>query len=64
MRSHSPGRKPGFTAKQVQRMREMKAEGLSNRDIAQVMNTSANTVSMYLLGKTRPVDDSTLRLRA
>ncbi len=46
----SKGRKPRFTAKQVERMREMLAEGLRMYDIARVMNIGKSSISAYLKG--------------
>ena len=43
--------KPRFTAKQVERMRDMKADGLSIREIANVMNIGTTSVSAYLRGE-------------
>lgn len=47
------GRKPLFSDKQVERMRDMKKEGFRNHDIARVLNVSTGTISSYLRGKRR-----------
>lgn len=45
------GRKPHFTAKQVERMRESKAEGLRVKEIARNLGVASSTVSAYLRGQ-------------
>jgi predicted transcriptional regulator len=49
------GRKPQFTAKQVERMRDMKAEGLRNHEIAKVFGVATSTISSYLRSLVHPV---------
>lgn len=48
------GRKPQFAPKQVERIRYMRDEGLTCRDIARVMGTSPQTISRYLSAKKDP----------
>ena len=46
----SKGKKPRFTAKQVERMRDMKLQGLPVHEIARVMNIGTSSISAYLRG--------------
>lgn len=48
--------KAHFTAKQVERMRDLKADGLKGVDIARIFNVHANTVNAYLRGERKPVE--------
>jgi predicted transcriptional regulator len=46
--------KAAFTAKQVERLRHMKSEGLRHHEIARIMGVATNTVSAYLSGQRVP----------
>jgi uncharacterized protein YjcR len=48
--------KPHFTAKQVERMRDMYANGLKAKDIASAYGVHASTVGAYLRGDRKPVE--------
>jgi DNA-binding CsgD family transcriptional regulator len=48
--------KPHFTAKQVERMRHLKADGMPGYEIARLFNVHANTVNAYLRGERKPVE--------
>ncbi len=46
------GRNKSFTPKQVQRLKDMKAEGVSLREISRIFGgVSTNTISDYIKGK-------------
>lgn len=45
------GRKLKFDSKQVQRMRDMKSEGLRNHEIARMLGVATTTVTAYLSGR-------------
>lgn len=51
MAEKSKGRKAGFSPKQIERMRHLKAEGFSNADISKVFNVHHSTVGAYLRGE-------------
>jgi DNA-binding CsgD family transcriptional regulator len=60
-KAHPGGKRPPFTEKEVERMRDMKAEGLSLKDIGRIMGTSSDMVWKLTravaaaAGRTRPV---------
>jgi transcriptional regulator with XRE-family HTH domain len=46
--------KANFTAKQLERMKDMRANGFTDRDIARVFGVHSSTIGAYLRGE-RPV---------
>lgn len=49
------GRKPTFTAKQVERMKYLKNdEGLPVYEIAKIMGVASTTIARYLNDETKP----------
>lgn len=46
--------KANFTAKQIERMKEMKANGFTAKDIARAFNVHASTITAYLRGERKP----------
>jgi predicted transcriptional regulator len=43
--------KAAFTAKQIERLKDMKAEGMRIYEIARIMGVATGTVSAYLRGE-------------